>query len=473
MKASDPFINLREVALPFSLFARPEFHDAMNLLGHCLRGMLVEIRADSNPWSARGLASRLQIDKSLAWAMLRIAHPPSLEAAAAALPGDRGWSTLLASARRSGIAQARLESLSSAVAHVTSCISDHGFDREALRLAASGGLPPSSGVVDDAASGGSPHHLRLRRRFFEAARLIWGVSATGSVNTIALAPARFAGEPVRIGVQRFIRDINRQRCGNPWPIYAEHRVRGPAPDSDGSLARLGASVVTESARSPDQSEVRVSVRELASAPRHTIPVHEFLQRNPARTEPLDLLFREYFEGGASQDPPILGFDLEPEYCNLTLECSIPKRIAVVDVLVHRSIQASPTCLWHTAVDKVAGTIPVEHGWQMFGSPSPPLVLTGPIPVLPGALKAASKFVRSQCDALLGHLGIRTDEMILHRFVTQFPPVPLTLEVESSLHHYRSGSGRKASKPDKVASVETVASQSRPRRNAATTKTRSS
>lgn len=432
--------------------ARPEVIEACRSLGATLKSVLEELRTEAHPWSARGLAARLGVDKTLAWSVMRIANLRDHSEALAAFPGERGWQSFVLALRRTGCQEPMVRRLFEGISAMASLMKLHGIDRESLRLVAHGGLPSSDGGVDDADDDENPHHLRLRRRFFEASKAVWGVSASGGLQTVAVVPGRDDPARMRLGLQRLIFDLNRQRIGSPWPVYASHHpCDGSLPDAAGVTASclVRGDPISE-------SEFQRSRRCRSSGTNDEVLCFEFLGRDPSRSGPLSISFIETLgetevEGGGAR-----GVRCSPESLSVAIDCTVPKRLVVFDVLVHRSIHASPLLEWRSTTDQFVDTVSTANGWSMAARETRPQLLDRSLPALPSPLSGNSKKADRATGLMLGALGVTYGEMILYRVITHFPPVPSHAQIQFSIDRYRRGGGRKATQstrrnptPDRV------------------------
>jgi len=119
-----------------------EICEAAMRLQDALRRAFAEILPDDV--GARSVGRRLGVDKMLGWQALRIATSPDPAVVVAALPGERGMSTLLESLGREGVSHDVLKEVISASSTLRAVFERHGVSAREIVAIATGGLDSES-----------------------------------------------------------------------------------------------------------------------------------------------------------------------------------------------------------------------------------------------------------------------------------------------------------------------------------------
>jgi len=167
--------------------------------------LLASLQIDAE--SARRVAQRLGLDKSLAWKVARIAQGLDLFAIVEHLPGAAGVEIFLKAAERQGAPVALIEAVRSAVHEFDRLVEVHSGDRESLEMMLSSYSRDRSERLD-----------RLhRRQLFRGASYLWGVQAKAQLRADFVAPSDEPGMVDIASLRGFI-GLRRLRPEVPWVI---------------------------------------------------------------------------------------------------------------------------------------------------------------------------------------------------------------------------------------------------------------
>lgn len=188
--------------------------EARDVIEH-LRVALSDVVARCRPPVQRpaDLARVLDIDKSLAWKIMRSIQADSPFTAAQMLPGASGIEIFLSAASAKGMVEAAVTSAADQLRRYESFIRRHGGDRRTfLRI-----LGNMAG--DEAGSGGAALAVEAahRKAAFEANSFIWGVKARTHLSVVIVRPNE-NGEAVDIAILVAFIDLVRLRRDTPWVI---------------------------------------------------------------------------------------------------------------------------------------------------------------------------------------------------------------------------------------------------------------
>ncbi len=157
------------------------------------------------------LSRELEIDKSLAWKLMRAVQADDPFAAAQLFPGPSGIEIFLAAAAKHGIAESFVQCAAERLEQYENFIRRHGGDRRTfLRIV--GNLS-----VDDDASGAESVEAAHRKAAFEANSFIWGVKALTHLSVVMVRPNEDQ-ESVDIAILVAFVDLVRLRRDTPWVI---------------------------------------------------------------------------------------------------------------------------------------------------------------------------------------------------------------------------------------------------------------
>lgn len=403
-----------------------QFSGETRALHEALRTALATVM-DESLLSSRLIAARLGVDKSLGWSCLRIATVGEPEVILASLPGRRAWRKVLSGLEAAGCDATHLEAVEAAIDALHAKLDEASLDRDALR-AISTEVPEE---IEDQA-----RHLRLRKRFFDAARLMWGVSATGIAVTHMLAPNAADESVIDMVAGQVVYGLERHREGPPWTFYYGYAVHDGVGNGMRGVEGLGGAGthggLVEDLSSPGILDGEVRMKTSGIRPSiEDLRVYDFASRSPKRRGPIRAVFAELARsaGGRYSSGP-------GEYARLTYGASLPTSMLVCDVLLHPALRdlGPPNVALAATFDnnaalkyrlRFADQLQLPLGGEDRSSVTSTLDLPNP-------LAACSRAYRELIARAARVLGAEPADFLLYRTLVPHPPLPSTLAMDLSL-----------------------------------------
>ena len=394
-----------------------ELEGAASDLRRALRTAIELALPEGVALSSRSCADALGIDKTLGWVCTRIATVADVAATLGSLPGRPGWSKVLRGLRKAGCPSDLVEAADAAFTSIYERMHSRGLDRVTIRSIASGRLD-TQGQADKEA--------RLRRQQHESARLIWGVSREASISAYLVAPSRVDPSQVDLVQLDFSHDLQRNRVGPPWNIYASaHSTKDP---SKASEAMRGESLDADAGcpLMPAFTSVGAFGSELLGNDSGSRWLCDFADRSPKRQGPLQAAFGEVSRLVGSRwqartEPPIA----------IGRPMGVPTGVTVFDVLLHREIALATepyAALYATIVhDPNRLAWPDRTRLPMSGE-----TMVVEAPALPSDLRSVSATYRKMLAAGAAALGAEPEAFTIHRTVMLHQPIPTTMVVRFNL-----------------------------------------
>ncbi len=359
----------------------------------------------------RALGRRLDIDKNIASAALRIVRAPDAPTVLAALPGVRATDLLLRAIRAAGASPDLVEGAERAHAALRQVLDSRGYDPRALRVLAAGSQD-SKRVRGEL--------RRAHRAAFEAGRVIWGYHLRARIGATLITP-NADGEHCDMAAMTLLHDIDRLGPGPAQRVYAPMiRWTGDTP------AVAGAAALGSHPRIPALVEKLSSARILPSevdAGEGPEAGHAmFKARSASRTGPLDLAFGEVV--------PRIGTRFRGDddtSAEVSLPIGMPMAFGIIDVLLHR--------------DLPRGGDPVAAHFGSWVRPGAAATWSGALRLplhdetqvvapgeLPHALRAAAPAYGELLQLGVRSLGkgLRLQDFECFRLAMPFPPMPTSL-----------------------------------------------
>ncbi|MGA0872497.1 MAG: hypothetical protein ACO3SJ_06470 [Phycisphaerales bacterium] len=403
-----------------------QFAPETEALGSALRKALASVM-DESLLSSRLIAARLGVDKSLGWSCLRVVTVGDVKSVLASLPGRRAWRKVLSGLEAAGCGATHLEAVAAAIDALHAKLDEASLDRDALR-AISTEVPEE---VEDQA-----RHLRLRKRFFDAARLMWGVSATGIVVTHVLAPSAADDSVIDMAVGQVVYGLERHRAGPPWTFYYGYAVHDGVGNGMRGVEGLGGAGthggLVEDLSSPGLLDGEV--RMMTSGIRPSIEdlrVYDFAARSPRRRGPIRAVFAELARSAGGRYAAEQG-----QHARLAYAATLPTSMLVCDVLLHPALRdlGPPNVALAATFDnnaalkyrlRFADQLQIPLGGEDCSSVASTLDLPKP-------LAACSRAYRELIARSARVLGAEPADFLLYRTLVPHPPLPSTLAMYLSL-----------------------------------------
>ena len=357
---------------------------------------------------ARICAREFGFDKSIGWKIFQIGFGTDPHGAFPAVPGARGWEIVIAKFRAAGVSDSVLRDISESLSAFEARLAERRIDRSMLASMAA------------AVEGGEERARqmeRVRKQASDSQAVILGVQSSARIGCYVVAPSANQGM-ADVAALTVADGLERRRPGSPWPLYTPIGLTDP----NGQRTPRRA-VPLESARTApvvgDCSSAEISEAEIASTEQGAFVFHA---RDSRRQGPLRVAFAEVVvEAG-----PIEKRGAE-KVCEFTLPITMPTEVAVLDVLVHRSVsrtgavqadlRATGACDRGIARSKDLPVLPLDQG------PSEVLDLEV-AEASPGANESYRE-LRERAAAKLGHT---LADFACHRVVLAYPPVPCLLTI---------------------------------------------
>ena len=412
MPSTDPFRPLTD-----------DFADEAGALRLAL-GRALTVVLDEQLLSSRVIANRLGLDKTLGWACLRVATVHDVKATLIALPGRRGWAKIQKALQKAGCDEATLAALADAITTLRTRLDDAQIDRDALRAIAAG-TPGDADEID--------RDLRLRRRFFTNARLMWGVSAKAVVATHLLAPRPRDAERLDAASLQVVHGLERHHEGPPWTFHypASHRPGeiGPGFRGDEPSRSAGMGLGTEGPLIEDLSSPGILGDEVVAVSRkrrgesRPVTTFEFANRRPDRRDPVRAVFGGVIEGIEAGAPEASAAPFIATHAN-----TVPTSVLVYDLVLHEDLldPAPPTVELVAAVDRNTS---LQYRLRLEDQLALPLGRTGPGPApltLPRTAGDSSSVYRELVGRAAAAIGRDASEFMVFRTVVPHPPMPSTI-----------------------------------------------
>ncbi len=159
-------------------------------------------------------ASRLlQIDKSLAWKVSRMATATDPMEAASLVPGAEALRIVAAALEGAGAKPTLVQAVTDAAGGFEAMVKLHAGDRATLRLLLDG-LSTDSGLAE------------ARKLAFRGLSGLWGLQARMRSGTVVLAPNRKKPELLDLAIVGAWHDVRRLRPIDGWPLFEFRSYQG-------------------------------------------------------------------------------------------------------------------------------------------------------------------------------------------------------------------------------------------------------
>lgn len=169
---------------------------------------------------AADVARTLNLDKTLAWKLMRCADDQDPRSAFKHLPGPGGVEIAIRAAGKHGVAEETLETVRRATEELRVFVRRHAGDRRTFEAMLAGTQPDPETEAEE------------RKAYYQAGSAIWGVRAQAQILTLALKPSdTIEGRVDVVQVSGFV-GLERLRPDLPW-VLRRLRVH----EDDGSLAQ--------------------------------------------------------------------------------------------------------------------------------------------------------------------------------------------------------------------------------------------
>lgn len=372
-------------------------------------------------YSARSLGRFLEVDRMTAWRCWTIAHVADPAQALRAMPGGRGWPSLLSRLANRGASKTEIAAIRDEVARFDSLLTRRRLDRDGLKAIA------ASAAGSDSERGPI---VAARRSASRGAAALYGVHAKMLLHSVLLAPGRRRGtlDSATVGI---IDGLRRLRSGPPWPIMqyavtsgtARRRGRG-ASAADNSMPALIREASTSGIVGCELTE-------------HTDPqgitVVSLGDVRPKHRQGLRVIVAESNCVGRFGDGEIEPFDLLTSFL-------FPADLAVIELLVHRDLVrhtepvaaliATPIGAHNFQHARLASRLPLEASFRpcAAGVASP-------------RVKAAANAYEIGVSKACGMLRVGIDDFDAFRVELPYPPAFAAASASVELRNPRARRAR--------------------------------
>jgi hypothetical protein len=389
---------------PSSEFARlaADLSEALARIRHALRAILDRLLPHDS--GVRAFARSLDLGLTTAWRCWSLAHVADVSTALKALPGDRGWGTILARFEARGVDEPLLDALRRAIKEVSTLLADRRLSRSIIRAIAAGQLASSRDITS---------MLAARREGVRSNTRLYGLHCKTRVAAVLLAAGTTPGS-LSLTVGGCFDRLVRTRPGMPWPIHRRsaaidaagtklrrHRAIGDVPELPMVISRLSSKGIFGSAIRPGlrHSWETIDLCDLSSEDRNGVRlVHAEMLPDAGVIAPGEVM------SFLHQEPAALPLDL-----------------LVLDLLIHRAVHrhTEPSASLH-------GTpIPADHLASWGESVRMPLEAEPErldSPRLPRRLAAVDAPYRAALRIMAEALGAKLDAFDLFRLTVPSPPL---------------------------------------------------
>lgn len=180
--------------------------------------------------SARSIARRLSIDKTLGWQTLRVATSPDVATILASLPGERGFLSLIDAIEKQGVSAKAIESLRGASTALWKIFERFGSSPREVLAIASGGL--------DAAAQRRTLN-RMLRLAYEAAVTIRGEAAAAEAAAWFVTPSKQDPSLATLAGLYMVTGLRTIRPLGPRIVYRGASVATGVETSDFAAVEIG------------------------------------------------------------------------------------------------------------------------------------------------------------------------------------------------------------------------------------------
>lgn len=351
-------------------------------------------------YSARSLGRFLGVDRMTAWRCWKIAHVADAAQALRAMPGGRGWPSLLSRLASRGASKAEIAAIRHEIARFDALLQGQGLDRHGLKALAAG-----AGTKSERAQ-----IVAARRSTSRGAASLYGVHAKALLVAVLLAPGRRRGTLDSASVS-IIEDLRRLRPGAPWPIM-QHAITG------GTVRRRGRGALAADSSMPalirEASTPGIVGCELSErTDERGVTVVSLGDVRPALRRGIRIATAVSSRVGAFGEGEIEPFDLSISFL-------VPADLAVIELFVHRdlarhtdpvaSLIGTPIGPHNFERARLASRLPLEASFH-------PCEAGVPAPRVKAAADAYEVGVSKAC----GMLRVGIDEFDAFRVELPYPP----------------------------------------------------
>ncbi len=359
------------------------------------------------------LARTLQVDKSLAWRVLRFVRDPDHLSGARHLPGDAGLHIIVRAFRARNAPSATCNALEAAIAELDRVVRVHAGSRSAFRALLAHAAPATDGR-----EGASD----FRRMGFYANAALWGVETATRSSIVFLTPGAQPGSVDAAVASGFV-GLRRIRRDLAWPLMQQRPM-----SVNGS--RCAGRPLEPGARN-DQPPLLKGHSTINAAHLRHVPAPdgawcELLEGNIGSSAAIDCFFGERFDGAHARPN---GVKHAPPEALLRLD--IPARNAVVDLYVDRALPHRPPmqAALYSLLTGGDGTPEQRHARDRLPCPDPVRTLTRDSDEGATALIPQYAALVREC---LGWMGRERAHFDHYRVEVKFPLIPTALALSVAL-----------------------------------------
>lgn len=397
----------------------PPFEEHLRTAMASLRGALLELMATvhADPSSPQDVSRRFGLDKSLTWKLSKIAQEDNPAAAVSHVPGSSGVRIFLSAFEKAGAPAEAITAVRRAVDEFDDVVQIHASDRKTLEL-----------MLDNmAGEGEAQRHEAHRKLAYRGNSGMWGVRAKAQLSLSILLPNADEPDMADLAQVGGLIGFRRLRPGARWLLFRRerwtdddpHPERGQAQSLDPEFpVEDGVPFIGEFCTKP-VPKMNVEVAEGEEQ-------YELPPGPVGNTAAFTCIYGQY---GRKAGPAYA--EQAEEYTEFGCTVITPAEQVMVDLLVHRDCEwaMDPQLVMYSRLDGGAIHGAARHSRNLMPIAEPPRDLgwvadSLATPVLP----RYAKLVRYVFD----RLGQSPSDFRAYRFTMTYPPIPVTVLMQSRL-----------------------------------------
>jgi hypothetical protein len=388
----------------------PSFKDDLDSLCQRIRGAMTDLlsEAGGEADAPASLSRHLQVSRTLAWRVSKIATATKPRAVLEFLPGHGSIEILLTACQRAGAGERAVERIRTAVAALDELVAMHAGDRETLDVMLADDEGTSAAAI-----------MESRRQAFLGNSGIWGVRCKTRFSLTGVGPNAAGGGLIDLAILAGVAGVKRLRTDVSVPLHVRYGYNDDGSERTETIVDSLSGEWATGDRVPLVREFSVgSESELLASPDPTGGVRYELAPGPV--------------GNTAQTTWVFGWR-EPAFASIYADETnrygehgvrnlIPAEMLQVDLLVHRSlpIARNPETMLISALGgerlgQYAGVrfdyLPLPERLQSIGR-EPPVVSSAAVP-----------HYSDMVDLLFRRMGWNVNEFSGHRLVLKYPPIP--------------------------------------------------
>jgi hypothetical protein len=388
----------------------PSFKDDLDSLCQRIRGAMTDLltEAGGEPEAPAALSRHLQVSRTLAWRVSKIATATKPLAVLEFLPRHGSIEILLSACQRAGAGERAVERIRTAVAALDELVATHAGDRETLDM-----------MLADDGDTSTTAIMESRRQAFLGNSGIWGIRCRTRFSLTALGPNHAGDGLMDLAMLAGVVGVRRLRTDVSVPLHVRFGYNDDGSErTESQVDSLSGDWVTED-RVPLVREFSVGGDgELLATPDPTGGIRYELAPGPVgNTAQTTWVFGWRESAFASMYADETNHFGEHGVRNL-----IPAESLQADLLVHRSLPIARNAetmlisgLGGERLGQFAGVrfdyLPMPERLQSIGH-EPPVVSSTVVPRYPDMV-----------DLLMQRMKWDINQFVGYRLVMKYPPIP--------------------------------------------------